>query len=459
MMQMNHGNGRRMRRTLIAGGVTAALALSLGGCATASNDAPAAVDGGGLGTADKPVEITMIANDGYAKQWQENMVPEFNKEFPNIKVNIEGVPYGDQLSKTLLEMTAPEPRYDIVMADDNWIPQIASTGGLLDLKAGAAAWTDEDYDWDDFYPAALAAGEWDGKQYGVPTRSNLLMMFTNKSLYEKAGLEAPTPEITWDEYMEQAPKLVQDTDGDGAVDAWAVGTYFVRDSLTPTIWQTILNSNGGKLLDDDGTVAFDNKKGVEALQTQMDLLQYAPPGASTWQFNEPLEAFRQGRLATMFTWGSVYRGTAVDPTTTTLTPEQVGIQTLPVGSASAGAHRGVWSAAISSKSAHPEASWALVQWLTSKAGEKWQSNTLGVFPARQSTLNSTPEQEWLVPVFAAIKEGFEAVDAGQMWRPRMVESDAVQQILADQTGEAIPGQITAQEAVDTMSADITKLLK
>ena len=454
---MMHLNGRRRRLALVAGATLAVSSLLLAGCAS-GGDTPAAVDGGGLGTAEEPIDLKILVNDAYASQWQDALVPEFKKDYPHIDLTIDGVPYNDQLAKTMLELTNADATYDVVMADDNWTPQLASTGGLMDLRGDVLdQWTDAEYDWDDFYPAALAAGQYDGTQYAVPARSNILMMLINKSLYASAGLDAPTPETTWDEYLADAPKLVQDTDGDGKTDAWAIGTYFVRDGLTPTIWQTIMNSNGGEILSEDGKAAL-GPEAVKALETHQQLLDFAPPGAVSWQFNEPLEAFRQGKLATLFTWGSVYRGSAVDESTTTLTPDEVGIQTLPAGSEGPGAHRGVWSMGVNAKTSTPEAAWTFVQWLTSKKGEQWQTNTLGVFPARSSTLQMEPEQEWLKPVYEALEVAWPAIEAGQMWRPHIPESDAVQQILATETGEFMPGNISADEAVERMNSQIDDLL-
>lgn len=452
---MTHKFGKSAR-TAAVGGALAAAMIGIAGCSGPA----AAPDGGGLGTAEEPVEVRMIANEAFANQWQELMVPEFNKAYPHVKVQIDGVPYAELLAKSMLDQTGTDPTYDVIIADDPWIPQLAQTGALLDLKKDAAEWTEDDYDWDDFYAAPLAAGEWDGVQYGVPVRSNLLLMFTNKTLYEEAGLPAPTSDLTWDEFFEQAPKLVRDTNGDGTADVWATDTYFTRDSLTPTIWQTILDSNGGDLLDEDNMPAFDNAAGVEALQTQIDMIEFAPPGASTHGFNESLESFRQGKVASMFMWGSVFKGSAVDTATTTLTPDQVGIQVMPVGDELAGAHRGIWSAAVSAKSPNAEAAWALAQWLSSKEGEVWQANNLGVFPARQSTLASTPQpgSEWLAPVFEALGEGFAAAGDGEMWRPRLPESDAVQQILATETARATSGEISAEEAVDNAARLIEELL-
>lgn len=401
----------------------------------------------------------MIANEAFANQWQSLMVPEFNKVFPNIKVRIDGVPYVELLAKTMLDATGPSPTYDIFIADDPWIPQLATVGALLDLKSpDVQKWTAADYDWTDFNAAPLAAGDWKGVQYGVPLRSNMLMMFVNKTHFAKAGLPAPTPAITWQQFLEQAPKLVRDTNGDSKPDVWAIDTYFVREPLTPTIWQAILNANGGSLLDDKGKPAFNNKTGIEALETHKKLLEFAPTGAVSHGFSESMQAFRQGVVATLINWGSIYKGSAVDPKTTTLKPEEVSIQVLPGGTAGPGSHRGIWNGSVSAKSQNKQAAWAVLQWLSSKKGEAWQSANLGVFPARKSTLASTPSEAWLTPVFAALQQAYDAAEKGKMWRIRHPRSDAAQQILADEVARFMAGRATAAEALQTAAGKIEKVL-
>lgn len=434
-------------------------ALILGATALAVAGSAAFAQGSGAGASGQPVEVRMIANEAFANQWQTLMVPEFNKAHPNIMVTIDGVPYVELLAKTMLDATGPTPTYDILIADDPWIPQLAEVGALLDLKGSAVrAWTAADYDWADFNAAPLAAGEWKGVQYGVPLRSNMLMMFYNRALYEQARVPEPTPALTWAQYLEQAPKLIRDTNGDGKPDVWAVDTYFVREPLTPTIWQTIMNSNGGRLLDENGKPAFNDERGVAALETHKKLLDFAPPGAVSHGFSESLQAFRQGVVATMFNWGSVYKGSAIDAKTTTLKPEQVGMQVLPAGPNGPGSHRGIWSGAVSAKSEHKQAAWTVLQWLSSKQGEAWHAANLGVFPARKSTLASQPSEAWLKPVFVALQQAYDAAEKGQMWRIRHPRSDAAQQILADEVARAMAGQAPAAKALQTAADRIKKVL-
>lgn len=421
-----------------------------------------AQQGTGLGTADKPIQLRMIANSAFSAQWQSTMVPEFNKKFPHIKVQIDGIPYNEQLAKIMLDITGDKPTYDLYAIDDPWVPQVAETKQLIDLKKDAAAWTAADYDWADFNAAPLAASEWKGGQFGVPLRCNMLLRFYNRTHYSKAGLPEPTPAQTWLEFRAQAPKLVQDVKGTGGVNAWAISTYFTRDSLTPTIWQAILSSYGAELIDLQGKPGFNNAAGNTALQTHIDLLQWAPPGAKAHGFTESLQAFRQGQTANMFQWGSVYKGTAVDPNTTTLKPEEVGIMVMPVGNPASGAgrpgtHRGIWNGCVSKKSPNQQAAWALLQWLSSKDGEFFHASVVGAFPARKSTLARPPAEAWQVPVFKTLQNAYEVAAAGRMWRARSAKSDQAQTILADETARAFNGEVKVAEALANAARKIERL--
>ncbi|MGO4840193.1 hypothetical protein AB4144_48895, partial [Rhizobiaceae sp. 2RAB30] len=105
MVQFRKLAAKVSRRALMAGAATAVVSLSLGTSGARAQD-------NGLGTAEQPVEVRMIANEAFASQWQTLMVPEFNKHYPNIKVTIDGVPYVELLAKSMLDATGPSPTYD-----------------------------------------------------------------------------------------------------------------------------------------------------------------------------------------------------------------------------------------------------------------------------------------------------------------------------------------------------------
>jgi multiple sugar transport system substrate-binding protein len=47
----------------------------------------------------------------------------------------------------------------------------------------------------------------DGVQYGIPFRSDFWVLFYNKDLFEAAGVDLPTNDMTWDQYAELAKKM------------------------------------------------------------------------------------------------------------------------------------------------------------------------------------------------------------------------------------------------------------
>ena len=47
----------------------------------------------------------------------------------------------------------------------------------------------------------------DGVQYGIPFRSDFWVLFYNKDLFDAAGVEYPTNDMTWDQYAELAKKM------------------------------------------------------------------------------------------------------------------------------------------------------------------------------------------------------------------------------------------------------------
>lgn len=444
------------------------LALFVAGCTTepeateapevVATTAPEAVATEAPEAVEK-VTIYGVGNSAWAGVWQDEMVPEFCKKFPNIEVVVDGVPYADMLPKAMLDITAESGPYDFIATDDNWPPQMAETGLLMDLRSDLE--TPSGYDWDDFHPAPLAAGEWKGAQYAVPVRSNLMLLFYNRTLFEEAGLDADEEleGITWDEFEELLPKLVRDTDGDGEDDVWAIAMEYARGQLTSVPWQSILNSHGGQLFDENMRPAFNTEVGVAAWEQFIRFADYGPPGIEAYGFNEIQEAFRQQKVAIMFQWGSVYRAMAADPETSTLTPDQVGVRPLPGGSACpASAHRGVWVVTIPKNSPHPEEAWTFISWVSSKEGEKWMAANIGTFPARISTLTTTPAEDWLVPVYEAIQDGYDAIECGDMWRPRLADSDAVQRILGLHNSRTVLGEVTAAQALTDAENEILETL-
>ena len=98
--------------------------------------------------------------------------------------------------------------------------------------------------------------------YGFPWGLSTPILYYNADLFEQAGVDPAVIFDTWDSFATEAAKL-QEALGGNAV----LGLSFNKD------WpaQTIIQSNGGRVLNDDGTFGITSDEARAALQTIADL--------------------------------------------------------------------------------------------------------------------------------------------------------------------------------------------
>jgi multiple sugar transport system substrate-binding protein len=190
------------------------------------------------------------------------IIPAFNKLYPNVTVNAQALPY-DDLRQKLLTAVAGGEVPDLVRADIIWVPEFADMGALAAL----------DQVMPDFatYKAAVYAGPlqtnfYKGHYYGLPLDTNTRVQFYNQNVMQQAGISsAPT---TFDEFKAACDKVKALGKADtycfseGGTGAW---------NVLPWIW-----SNGGAITDDQYTKAtgyLNSKATVGAVQMLSDWLK------------------------------------------------------------------------------------------------------------------------------------------------------------------------------------------
>jgi multiple sugar transport system substrate-binding protein len=193
----------------------------------------------------------------------KRMVDEFQKQNPNITIELQYVNSDNALQKATVALQGNQ-QPDISYQYGTNMPQLATSPKLVDLTSRVNA---DGYDWNDFYPGERAVATVDGKVFGVPALVDNLAVVYNKDLFAKAGLEEPGPDWTWDELRTDAKAL---TDPANKV----FGLVFPADGSETMVWQYIamLWASGGDILSSDGkSVAFNQEPGVRALQTLADI--------------------------------------------------------------------------------------------------------------------------------------------------------------------------------------------
>ena len=109
-------------------------------------------------------------------------LPEFEKA-TGIKVDLQLVPSGTLLQKTLISVTAKGSDYDLIAVDEPNIPMVAPL--LLPLSEWPQTRVYQKPDMSDIMPTALAAGQWKGAFMGLPVNANLYVWMTRKDIVEE----------------------------------------------------------------------------------------------------------------------------------------------------------------------------------------------------------------------------------------------------------------------------------
>ncbi|WKL01643.1 extracellular solute-binding protein [Paenibacillus amylolyticus] len=159
-------------------------------------------------TSDGKKEVTVSfrssgSEDTLTKFFQSGLVDQFEKENPDIKINIAPVlaSEGDYTSKMVLQMKSPDTAPDVIAEDTSIIKSDAAAGYLEPLDTQVQGWPD----WKEHIIDNLKAGVTgeDGKVYGVPATSDTRGIWYNKQLFQQAGLEVPFKPASWAEVLKQ----------------------------------------------------------------------------------------------------------------------------------------------------------------------------------------------------------------------------------------------------------------
>lgn len=185
----------------------------------------------------------------------DNAIARFEQEYPNIQIEYEsGIlkeDYSTWLDNKILQGEEP----DVFMVIDEDFNTLSSLGILENL--GERIKADRDFNLDNYYESAIKSGQYQGIQYALPYESNPTMMFVNKTLLTKEGIEIPDNNWTLDDFYNICQKVTKDTNNDGSIDQY--GCYNFR-------WLDSIYSHGINLFDEKGKLcAIDQQEAKDAI--------------------------------------------------------------------------------------------------------------------------------------------------------------------------------------------------
>lgn len=238
-----------------------------------------------------PVTINFMqyTASGSQEESLQEMISKFEELNPGIKVKYEVVDWANYYTKLNVGIAGGDAPDVFEVGYENFV-SYAVKDVLANLTPVISA--DSDFDPGVYKQLAYDAFKFEGSQYGVVQNFSNVVMFYNKDLFDKYGVEYPSPSWTWEDELEAAQKLTHPEDG-----VWGTFAPIQFWEFYKTIAQ-----NGGGIWSADNKPTVNSKENVEALSWMIDKAskyKVSPPLNSD-TFNQPdadLNAFKDGKIA------------------------------------------------------------------------------------------------------------------------------------------------------------------
>ena len=373
------------------------------------------------------------------------ILPEFTKE-TGIEVEVDQLPYLKMRERQTLELAQDEGEYDLIAyvvfskADYVFADQLENLARYF-MNPKLA---DPGYDSDDLidgyvYNIGFAGGNKGylegktGSLFGIPYGSETSILGYRKDIFEKHGLDVPE---TYEEMLEIACKIPELEPGMGGLSSRAASGHHASHAFL-----LHLAPLGGRIFDDEWNPIVNNAEGVAAAEALKQIVDCGPEGAASFGFGEALGSFLNGDTA-MFLDTTVVAGQINDPSKSQVVGK-VGWAMHPMG-VRRGSQTGGFGIGIPKNAENKEAAFLLMQWLTSKEGDKLVAMA-GGNPSRFST-HADADVNAKFPHMATFGEALQHADPD--WRPIIPVWGKINADLGTTLSKVLTEDLDIQEALD-----------
>jgi multiple sugar transport system substrate-binding protein len=433
---MSNGAHRR----LAAAAVVALLAASCGGDSAEEDQSDTGAGTGPVPEPTEPVTVTFASWVG-SQEGMQRLYKKFQEEHPNITIEFQDVPAEEATEKLTTQIAGGNPP-DAAYVDASTVASFASRGALVNLDDYIAR--GDIVDPDDYVEAFKTFATFEDSFYGLPFDGESTGLFYRTDLFEEAGIESPP--TTWDEFEATAQALTKSGEQQYGYQVFAPESAYY---WYPWLWQA-----GGTLLSEDGqSVEFNSDVAKEAAEFYVGLTDVSAPDYLNSNSYDGRVAFANGQVA-MYMAGAWFAGVLDDEF-----PDISGkwdAAPLPEGDEGCATTIAGDALVMFEAGKNADAAWKWIEFLSAPENmAEWTFKTEGtLLPPRQSLLDS-PELVEEKPILQGFADAMPCGVSNIVSNPKWPQ---VEEVLNEQLGRAMYGEVSAAEALDTAAAEAEEIL-
>ena len=229
---------------------------------------------------------------------EEQLCDRFNLENPDLYVKFLKVPGTAYANKSVV-MLASDTAADVLRVDHYNFANLQKKDFFMDLTDLAR--TDPGFSEDDFFPQCIDECKVNGRLFGLNVLFGGTVIYYNKTMMAKAGVEDPyvswtNGRWTYQRFVDIAVKLTKKD---------ASGRFIQFGTAIPTFpaWAPLVYGFGGDLLNDAHTAShLDDPQSIAGLQFIADLRYKYACAPTLAQGSNSAFTFESGKLGMSFDW-------------------------------------------------------------------------------------------------------------------------------------------------------------
>lgn len=390
---------------------------------------------------DDVITLRMTAWDISTIPYWESVIEAYEAQNPDVKVELQDISSAEYQDVVNIMLSGGDTTDIITVKDIPGYSAMLSRGQIVPLNDYIEA------DGVDLAQYSGAAEEltYEGAIYALPFRSDIWILYYNKAVFDAAGIEYPSNDITWDEFDALARQL---TSGTGVDKVYGAHFHTWRSTVQLA---TVQDGENTVIAEDYGFMAPMYNM-VTSMQDDGIIMDFGELKTGSIHYSG---VFKNGQAA-LLPMGSWFIGTLIQAKNNGEFEFDWGVAAYPhPEGVEAGTTAGtLTSLAINSNSEHKDAAWDFIKFYTGEEGAAILAAS-GTLPAVR-----TPE---VLEAFVSL-EGVpaEAADALQTTTVRLelpmdARVSAIEQVLNEEHELIMTKSTSVENGISEMTRRISSL--